>query len=85
MHAHPRVLLLQRQQRAAAADLDVIAMGADAQHIQALVGARRKVERKHARTYRFQTIQGQSPRASMRSKVILSLKVSIARQKPECR
>ena len=61
MNAQSPILPLQRQQRAAAADLDVVAVGTDAQHIQSLVGAQCKLEWKHTRPYLFQTIQGQSP------------------------
>jgi hypothetical protein len=35
MYPAPRVSSLQRNQRAAATDLDIVAVGADAQHVKA--------------------------------------------------
>src|SRR5262245_51127204 len=72
------------QHRAAAADFQVVAMRPEAQDAKRPAGGVAKGERQHAHLagWRCQTIQGQLPRASMRSKVILSLNVSIDCQKP---
>src|SRR5690606_31371015 len=84
--------LQKRLQRARAADFDIVAMRAKAQDSDS--GRSRQVAEQfeHLRSYlrstgplagwRCQIIQGHSPRASIRSKLILSLNVSMHCQKP---
>src|ERR1035441_8215422 len=74
----------QRQSRPAAADIDVIAMRADRNDPQPLSTRApfAEFDGSHAQGPLFHTIQGQAPRASSRSKVILSLNVSMHCQNP---
>src|ERR1039458_8365570 len=78
------VPLQQPETRTTAADINVIAMCADGNDPQPLSTRApfAEFDGSHAQGPLFHTIQGQVPRASSRSKVILSLNVSMHCQNP---
>src|SRR5512132_589415 len=102
VHRQAGVLFQQAKQRSAASDLDVVAMGSQAEHHSQIPGVSAQADREHdARPQQpsppkpwrsssatlpraFQTCHGAVPCSYIWSKVILSLKVSIASQKPSC-
>src|SRR6185503_9634270 len=78
-----RVTVLEKlEDRPTAADLDVVTVRTEAEHMPHAVAAR---ERDHSAPPRRQTSHGRSSRAVISSKACLSLKVSMQCQKPSWR
>src|SRR5690606_38663434 len=82
-----REALDEAQDRAAAPDLDVVAVGPEAQDVQRVVGRLGQPQRAHhaAPARARQTAQGGSPRLWRSSRTCRSLNVSMGTKNPSCR
>src|SRR5690606_28208036 len=81
----PREPLDQAQHGAPAADLDVVAVRAEAEHLERSVGRRGEREREHHAGPCVQTAQGGFPCEWRSSRSCRSLNVSIGTKKPSWR